>query len=114
MSNKAKKDSTTNEILPEVFMVSDQGTAMQRDGVFADEQNLKTKMAIRQSDKETIVPNVLEGGTPQKEVDTAYFLTGVIYWLILDCLRSAKIEQVFYIEELRLSCDEQKDCYWQR
>lgn len=59
-------------------MISDLGTAMQRDGVFCEDQSLKDKMSIKQSDKELIVPNVLMGGTPQKEVDHEFFLISVI------------------------------------
>lgn len=59
---------------------------MQRDGVFADDQSLKDKMSIRQSDNTMIVPHVLMG-TPQKEVDHEFFLISVTS-LLLDQLRS--------------------------
>lgn len=72
----AKKDNP-NEILPEAYMISDLGTAMYRDGVFAEEQEHQTKMNITQSTKQTIVPNVLMGGTPQKEVEHEFFLIQV-------------------------------------
>lgn len=60
-------------------MISDIGTAMARDGVFSEEQNLKTKMAIRQSDATNLVPNVLIGGSPQAEVDHEFFLVSINY-----------------------------------
>ena len=72
----AKKDNSS-EILPEVFMISDLGTAMERDGVFTKEQPEKTKLRIRKSDNECIVPNVLMGGTPQVEIDHEFFLISV-------------------------------------
>lgn len=57
-------------------MISDQGTAMERDGVFKEEQNDKCKMLIAKSDDKRIVPNVLMG-TPVTEVDHEFFLIGV-------------------------------------
>ena len=71
-------------------MISDVGTAMQRDGVFSDEQSLKDKMMIRQSDNSMIVPNVLMG-TPQKEVDHEFFLISVLSAL-QDQLRAAEVQ----------------------
>lgn len=58
-------------------MISDMGTAMERDGVFTAEQSAKTKMTIRQSDNTILMPNVLMKGTPQAEVDHEFFLISV-------------------------------------
>jgi hypothetical protein len=58
-------------------MISDVGTAMARDGVFAEDQTLKDKLLIKQSDNNMIVPNVLMGA-PVKEVDHEFFLISVI------------------------------------
>lgn len=88
-------------------MISDAGTAMQRDRVFADDQSLKDKMVIAQSDSKLIVPNVLMGGTPQKEVDYEFFLISVSD-LNSDQLWPAKVEQVLDSEELRFPTYEQK------
>lgn len=80
-------------------MISDVGTAMQRDGVFDSDQSLKDKMVIAQSDSKMIVPNVLMGGTPQKEVDYEFFLISVSS-LYSDQLWATEVEQVLDPEEL--------------
>lgn len=58
-------------------MISDIGTAMVRDGVFASDQTSKTKMLIKQSDNTILMPNVLMKGTPQAEVEHEFFLISV-------------------------------------
>ena len=93
-------------------MISDLGTAMQRDGVFAEEQTLKDKLLIKQSDNSIIVPNVMMG-TPVKEVDHEFFLISVSQFL-LDQLRPAQVEQVLDSKALRLPSDEQKERSYER
>lgn len=86
-------------------MISDLGTAMERDEVFTREQNEKAKMTIRQSDKEYIVPNVLMQGSPQKEIDHEFFLISVRSADSAQ-LRPAEIEQVLSAQKRRLPGNE--------
>ena len=65
-------------IKTECYMISDQGQALERDGVFGESQD-PNKMTVREAGEKEMVPNVLQENKQVKDFVTDYFIVSLAH-----------------------------------
>eukprot|EP00914_Ancora_sagittata_P002977 GHVO01006194.1.p1 GENE.GHVO01006194.1~~GHVO01006194.1.p1 ORF type:complete len:502 (-),score=88.70 GHVO01006194.1:58-1563(-) len=72
----APSELAQGETVPNVFMVSDLGMAMVRDGILCESDD-RTHMKVRESVKNEVMPEILEGGKSVKAFDADWLIVRV-------------------------------------
>ena len=69
----------TQDVVPEVYMMSDYSMAMVRDRIFSPKQELKDKVQVKEDDAKQLIPNVLVEAKTTKEIPVEFLLIKVAH-----------------------------------